>query len=47
MDSQILKSHCLKENINFKLIEGAGHRLEIKNNIEKNIEILKEVIKLY
>ena len=38
---------CLKENINFKLIEGAGHRLEIKNNIEKNIEILKEVIKLY
>lgn len=47
MDSEILKSHCLKENINFKLIEGANHRLEIKNDINKNIEILKEVVKLY
>ena len=47
MDSKVLKSHCLKENINFKLIEGANHRLEIKNNINKNIEILKEVVKLY
>ena len=47
MDSKVLKSHCLKENINFKLIEGANHRLEIKNDINKNIEILKEVVKLY
>ena len=37
----------IKEEINCKLIEGVGHRLEIKNNIERNIDILKEVIKLY
>ena len=47
INAEELKDYCKKEEINCKLIEGVGHRLEIKNNIERNIDILKEVIKLY
>lgn len=47
INAEELKDYCKKEEINCKLIEGVGHRLEIENNIERNIDILKEVIKLY
>lgn len=47
MDGEKLKNHCLNEGISFKLIEGVGHRLEFKDNVLKNIDILKEVVSLY
>ncbi|QAA32630.1 hypothetical protein [Clostridium manihotivorum] len=43
----ILKDHCLKENIYLKQIDGAGHRLEVWGEMDKNIQILKEVVDLY
>lgn len=47
MDEGILKEHCIKENIYLKQIEGAGHRLEIWGDMDRNIDILKEVAALY
>lgn len=42
-----LKEHCEKESINLLLIEGVGHRLEVFGDMDKNIEVLKEVVSLY
>lgn len=47
ISSEKLKEHCEKESINLHLIEGVGHRLEIFGDMNKNIEILKEVVGLY
>lgn len=47
LDANVLKQHCKKEDIPLKQIEGAGHRLEIQGDVEKSIEILKEIVALY
>lgn len=47
LDADILKDHCIKENICLKQIEGVGHRLEVWGDMDKNIEVLKEVVSLY
>lgn len=47
LDADILRKHCIKENIHLKQIEGAGHRLEVKGDVDKNIDILKEIVDLY
>jgi len=47
LDADILKQHCMKENIPLKQIEGVGHRLEAWGNIDKNIEILRDIVALY
>lgn len=47
LDAHILKEHCKKENITLKQIDGVGHRLEVWGNIDKNIEILRDVVDLY
>lgn len=47
LDADILKEHCIKENIYLKQIDGVGHRLEVWADIDKNIELLKEIVDLY
>ncbi|GKU25171.1 hypothetical protein [Clostridium folliculivorans] len=47
LDTETLKEHCKKENIYLKLIEGAGHRLEVRGDMNKNIELLKEIVSTY
>lgn len=47
LSSDILKEHCLKENICLKLIDGVGHRLEVWGDMNKNIEILREIVDIY
>ncbi|MDD3224114.1 MAG: hypothetical protein PHX70_05305 [Clostridium sp.] len=47
LDAEVIEQHCKKEDIQLKQIEGAGHRLEIQGNVEKSIEILKEIVALY
>lgn len=47
LDIEILKEHCKNENINLKILDGAGHRLEVWGDMDKNIEILKEVVSLF
>lgn len=47
LDAEVLKKHCIKENIPLKQIEGVGHRLEAWGNMDKNIEILRDIVSLY
>lgn len=47
LNADILKERCKKENIYLKQIQGAGHRLEVWGDIDKNIEILREVVAIY
>ncbi|GFP76319.1 hypothetical protein [Clostridium fungisolvens] len=47
LNTNILKEQCMKENIPLKLIDGAGHRLEVKGDIDKNIELLREIVSTY
>lgn len=47
LDANILKENCIKENICLKQINGVGHRLEVWGDMDKNIEILREVVALY
>lgn len=47
LDADILKEHCIKENIYLKQIDGAGHRLEVCGDVGKNIEILKDIVTIY
>lgn len=47
LNADILKEHCKKENVSLKQFDGAGHRLEVWGDMDKNIEILREVVALY
>ncbi|WP_291574707.1 hypothetical protein [Clostridium sp. UBA4548] len=47
LDADILREHCKKENIYLKQIYGVGHRLEFLGDMDKNIEILREVVAIY
>lgn len=47
LNADTLKDHCKLENIYLKQIDGAGHRLEIWGDMEKNIDIIKEVVAIY
>jgi len=47
LDADILKEHCIKQNIYLKQIDGAGHRLEVWGDVDKNIEILRDIVTLY
>lgn len=47
LSADILKEHCIKENINLKQIDGVGHRLEVWGDINKNIQILREIVEIY
>lgn len=47
LDSGILNEHCLREGIDLKLINGVGHNLEVWGDMNKNIEILKDIISVY
>ncbi|ERI92377.1 hypothetical protein HMPREF1982_02359 [Clostridiales bacterium oral taxon 876 str. F0540] len=47
LSADILREHCKKENVFLKQIDGVGHRLEVWGDMDKNIEVLKEVVALY
>lgn len=47
LDINILYTHCNKYNINLKVYENAGHRLEVPNDINRDIQILQEIVTLY
>ena len=47
LSADILKEHCIKENIPLRQIEGVGHRLEAWGDVDKSIQILREVVGIY
>ena len=47
LDTNILQAHCEQQQVRLKLIENAGHGLEISGDINKNIDILKQIVESY
>ncbi|MCL2376457.1 MAG: alpha/beta hydrolase [Defluviitaleaceae bacterium] len=47
MQADVLKNHCQRNKVSLKLIEGANHHLEIPEDINASIEILKIIAELY
>ncbi len=45
LDGNILMEHCEEHDVELLQIEGVGHRLEVKGDVESSIEILDEIIK--
>lgn len=44
LDASVLKAHCEKENINCNIEENVGHRMEVMNDLKKNLQIVYHVI---
>lgn len=44
MESNIVKSLCETENINCYIEENVGHRMEVMNDLHRNLEIVYNVI---
>ena len=47
LDAENLKQHCERESIPLRQIEEVGHRLEVFGDMNTNLDILKEIVKLY
>lgn len=44
LDSNIVKELCIKENIAYYIEPNVGHRMEVKEDLERNLEILRNVL---
>ena len=45
LESEILCNLCERENVSYYIEQNVGHRMEVKNDIEKNLQVIKNVIK--
>lgn len=45
MDAEVLKAQCEKENINCYIERGVGHRMEVDNDLERNLEVISNVLR--
>ncbi len=43
-DTQILKNHCEKENVKCYVEPNIGHRMEVMNDLKRNLEVISNVI---
>ena len=44
IDWNIVKSLCETENINCYIEENVGHRMEVMNDLQRNLEIIYNII---
>ncbi len=44
LESEILCNLCERENVSYYIEPNVGHRMEVKNDIEKNLQIIGNVI---
>ena len=44
LDAALLAEHCARENIKCYIEPGVGHRMEVMGDLQRNLEILKNVI---
>jgi hypothetical protein len=47
IDIEPLRERCLSEGVRLELVEGAGHGLEVSDDVGVNIEVLKRVVGWY
>lgn len=44
LESETLCDLCERENVSYYIEQNVGHRMEVKNNLEKNLQVIKKVI---
>lgn len=44
LDSNILKELCEKESVPYYIEPNIGHRMEVKNDLKRNLEVIENVI---
>ena len=44
LESKILCNLCERENITYHIEPDVGHRMEVKNDIARNLQVIKNVI---
>ena len=44
LPSKILEEHCIKNQIPYYIESGVGHRMEVQNDLARNLEVLQNVI---
>lgn len=44
LDTNVLQEKCISENINYYIEPGVGHRMEVMNDIGRNIDVVRNVI---
>jgi len=44
LDTHILEETCIKDNIPCYIEPGIGHRMEVKNDLRRNLEVIANVI---
>jgi len=44
LDTNVLVEACEKEGLNYYIESGVGHRMEVTGDLERNLEVLKNVI---
>lgn len=47
LKSESLREHCISRNIPLKQFDNVGHRLETTENMDLNLDILKQIVVLY
>lgn len=47
LNATTLQEHCAKTGIRMKQFEGVGHRLEVLDDMDRNLEILRQIVELY
>lgn len=44
LDWEVLREHCEKENVPFYIEPGVGHSMEVKEDLTKNLQVIRNVI---
>lgn len=44
LDAEILRRRCMEEGINCHIEPGVGHRMEVQGNLQRNLEIVSNVM---
>lgn len=44
LDSKILKDRCIKESVPYYIEPNVGHRMEVMNDLHRNLKVIANVI---
>ena len=44
LDWEVLREHCEKENVPYYIEPGVGHSMEVKEDLTKNLQVIRNVI---
>lgn len=44
LDSEKLVNRCIVENVKYYIEDGVGHRMEVMNDLKKNLSVVSNII---